>query len=123
MSHPERPHMAGARLSDGTFLWVEAVPDELQQGATIRLLHSGLEETGTISIPARDVVYCDPDVSRGTFVASEPVDMRPEVLQPRPPLAVFESGLARPDGPSDDALLDLAWRERERFNPTETLEP
>jgi hypothetical protein len=103
--------IAGARLANGRQIFVAGAPLDLEVGIQIRLWWDGIEQTGTVSIPPRLMIWRDPEAPVGRILAVLG-STAPEAAQAAvPPLALFETAGDAPGPQSLAEMLALAHAE------------
>jgi hypothetical protein len=108
--------VAGVLLPDGTLVWVDGAPAELEIGMEVVFRSETGNQTGIVEIPPRLVVWRDPEVRCAPFVSASP--QRPYIAsgRPEPTIDSWVSPDAPDDGPHRDLMLELAWHEIERLD-------
>jgi hypothetical protein len=108
--------VAGICLADGQLVWVNGAPEELEIGMDVVFSSAAGEQSGSVHIPPRLVVWRDPEVTCAAFVSASP---RQSFRPTGEHWAAIQS-LAAPnvpqDGPDSDLMLEVAWREIERYD-------
>jgi hypothetical protein len=108
--------VAGVRLADGHQVFIEGVPEDLEQGAAVALCWADQTHEGTVSIPPRLIVWRDPEAALGAFlhrIAAAPATLPTEA---EPPLALFLADEGAPDPACLDQMLGLARAELHRLD-------
>ncbi len=107
---------AGVRLTDGRQVFIDGAPEDLEQGTPVALRWAEQAYEGTVSIPPRLIVWCDPEAPLGAFLHRIAAASATAPTETEPPLALFLADEGAPDQACFDQMLGLARAELHRLD-------